>query len=65
MKSTYSDICIPHYRLLLLLFPMLFFSISLDKWEIKREEITLTRELGSGQFGVRPAWLILDCIYII
>ncbi|KAK3724954.1 hypothetical protein QZH41_017163 [Actinostola sp. cb2023] len=22
-----------------------------DKWEIKREEITLTRELGSGQFG--------------
>lgn len=26
--------------------------ISLGSWELKREEISLLRELGSGQFGV-------------
>ena len=30
-----------------------FLSITDEAWEIDKSELTLTRELGSGQFGVR------------
>ena len=30
-----------------------FLSITDEAWEIDKSELTLTRELGSGQFGVK------------
>ena len=30
-----------------------FLSLTDEAWEIDKSELTLTRELGSGQFGVR------------